>query len=353
MEIKDKLLLKPEDFKPSFKDWSIDSIFNPAAIRLPNKKIMLYVRVAEKPDFKGSKLQFPRIVGGKVEMEKIHKEDVKRIADFVYLKDGTCRLVNISHFRRAILDKTGFFVEEIEQEPIFEGREDYEDYGVEDPRIVKIGNNYLMTYVSVSSKQGVSTSLAVSKDLKNWDRKGIIFVEQNKDVVLFPEKIKGRYAALHRPEGLFKIKTPSIWISYSKDLIYWGDNKSIINPRIHSWENERIGSGSPPIKTKKGWLLIYHGVKGLDENKVYTVGFALLDLKNPEKVIARTSEKAPFLKPGTKYEKKGFFNNIIFPTGIVQDLNKKDLLIYSGAADIYISVKKISIKDILNSMEYY
>ena len=271
----------------------------------------------------------------------------------MYLKDGSCRLPTISHFKKAVLKEEGFSLDEVYQKPIFTGMPGDGDYGVEDPRIIKFGKNYLMTYVSVSTNEGVSTSLAISKDLKNWKRQGIIFREQNKDVVLFPEKIKGKFVAYHRPEGFFEFSRPGIWISYSPDLVYWGRERSIMRPRRSSWDEVRIGAGCPPIRTDKGWLLIYHGVKDVDKKGVYSAGVALIDFKNPEKIIARTPASNPLISPSKKYEEKGFVDNVIFPTGAVLDLNKKDLLIYSGGADSFVSVKKISIKEILKSLEYY
>ena len=226
------------------------------------------------------------------------------------------------------------------------------EFGVEDPRMVKIGNKYLMSYTIVNLKEGVCTSLAISKDLKKWERKGIIFRQQNKDVVLFPEKINGEYVALHRPEGTIEFSKKSIWISHSPDLIHWGREKSIMLSRPGSWGDAWIGSAAPPIKTKKGWLLFYHGVKTLGKKKLYSVGAALLNLKNPEKVIARTSPWTPLIKPTEKYEKKGFIDGVVFPTGAVPDLDGKHVLIFSGGADSVTTVKKLNIKEILDGLEY-
>ena len=350
-----KLLLKPEDFTPSLKGMDVEGAFNPAAIRLPNKKIMLYVRIAEGPH-KLRRYGSPIIVSKKkhkykYKMEKRFRGEVlARKGNVLFLRDGVCRLLNLSHFRKVILNKNGFDVEKIGKNPAFTGLPHDGNLGVEDPRIIKIGGKYLMTYVTASSYEGVSTSLAISKDLENWRREGIIFRQQNKDVVIFPEKIKGKYVALHRPEGFFSFNKPSVWISYSKDLIYWGEDKALFYPRDESWERRRIGVGPPPIKTKEGWLVIYHGVRGEGEKRRYNAGAVLLSLKDPEKVLARTPKTEPLMKPNKAYEKKGYVNNVIFPTGLVRDLNGEDLLIYSGGADSITSVQKMPIKKILNSM---
>ncbi|HLD58870.1 MAG TPA: hypothetical protein VI977_04495 [archaeon] len=356
MTITEKLLLSPKDFNPSFHNWQIDGALNPAAVRLRSGKIVLIARIAERAA-KKDPLVYPVIVSEKhysAGREQIgQKEILKRTGNCVFFKNGTLRLSNISEFRRIFLDSSGFNIEKIEQKPVFTGTHNEGEYGVEDPRITYFRGKYLMTYVAVSHNEGVSTCLAVSKNLHEWKRQGIIFREQNKDVVIFPEKIRGKFVALHRPEGSFYFSRPSIWISYSPDLVFWGREKSIVQPRQKSWESERIGAGTVPIKTPHGWLEIYHGVKKQGRKKIYSAGAMLLDLKNPERVIARSPEQKPLIEPLQDYEKHGFVSNVVFPTAAIPDLNGKDLLLYCGGGDRAISVKKIALKEILNSMEYY
>lgn len=341
--------MAPEFFNPYFKDWKIEGVFNPGAIRRKDKKIELFVRIAETFSSKNL-LEYPVAVPDNkfnYRIEKIPKNEfVEKQGNVITLKDHMHRLSNISHLRKVVLSPDGYHIEKIEQEPVFYPKEIYEEYGVEDPRIVKIKNEYIMSYVSVS-EFGITSSFAKSPDLINWERLGIIFAIENKDCVLFPNKIRGEYVALTRPVGNFSFEKPSIWISYSKDLKYWGKETSIIHTRENSWDYDRIGAGCPPIKTKKGWLLIYHGVN----NNVYSAGAILLDLNNPEKILARTPKNKPLFKPNSKFEKKGFVNNVVFPTGAILDLDKKHLLIYSGTADRYISIKRVLIKDIMNSLE--
>jgi beta-1,2-mannobiose phosphorylase / 1,2-beta-oligomannan phosphorylase len=354
MEIEDRLLLRPEDFEPSFKGWKIEGVLNPGAERMKDGRIILYVRVAEsalghKADKKN---YFCPIMSSKKEYRmqylKIRKKDVIKKGKWgeMYLRDGTCRLPHISHFKRVILSRDGFGIEKIEQKPAFTGIPGEGEYGVEDPRIVRIGKKYYMTYVGVSSNEGVSSYLAESKDLIKWKRLGLIFREQNKDVALFPEKVRGHYVAFNRPESLFEFGKPSIWISYSKDLIFWGKDKNLMRPREGSWEEERLGAGAPPIKTKKGWLAIYHGVQGKDNERTYSAGAVLLDKKNPEKILARSPKNKPLIRPNKKYEQTGYLNNVVFPTDAVLTEDGKELLIYSGGADSIVSVRKIALKDI-------
>jgi len=358
MKIKKKLLLTIKDIKPSFKDLEVRGVLNPAAIRLPNKKIVLYVRIIESPKHKDKTGVICPVIRSemrqKIFYQKIKKDQIlKRNKGMVFLKDGTCRLTTISHLRRVVLDESGFNVEKICDDLNFVGKSGESEYGVEDPRITKIGAVYYMTYVGVSKYDGISTYLASSKDLKKWKRLGLIFREQNKDVVLFPEKIKGKYVALNRPETQFEFSKPGIWISYSPDLDFWGQDKHLIKPILNSWESERVGSGCPPIKTKKGWLMIYHGVELKRGKNIYSAGGVLLDLKNPSNLIARSPSTKPLFKPTDKEDKLGFVNNVVFPTGAVMDLNGEDLLIYSGGADSNINVRKIKLKDILDSLHSY
>lgn len=361
--MKIKLLLGPDNFNPSFEDWKIEGVFNPGAVRMPDKRIVLYARIAESAGSAQQNMRSCPIMSSekeyKVNYQMIHEKDIVKKGKWgeIYLRDGICRLPTISHFKKITLKSDGFNIEEKEQTPIFTGMPGDGDYGVEDSRIILIGDKYYMTYVSVSNYEGVSTSLAVSRDLKNWKRQGIIFREQNKDAVIFPEKIGGKYIALHRPEGFFEFSRPSVWISYSPDLVYWGREKSIFRPRPYAWDEVRIGAGAPPIKTKKGWLVIYHGVKEIKvkkEEKVnYSAGSILLDLKNPEKVLARSPRDLPLFDSNKYFEKEGFLNNIVFPTGAIPTLKGDNLLIYYGATDRYTAVREISFSEIFKKMEYY
>ena len=353
-----KLLIQPKDIKPSFPEWKVVSTINPAAIRRKDGKILMYVRVAEQDEKHTKGGVCPVITsfdGLSVSGEKVKKHELKKKGkEVLYLKDGTCRLMHISHLREVVLDESGMEVLEIDDEPTFTGIVDESDYGVEDPRFTKIGGKYYMTYVGVSKNEGVSTYLAESDDLKNWKRLGIIFREQNKDAILFPEKIDGEYVAFNRPESAFHFSKPGIWVSYSKDLIYWGRDRNVSRPRDDStWENERIGGGCPPIKTKKGWLCIYHGVMNVNNKRTYSAGAMLLNLKHPKRIIARSPPKKPLFSPYAKYEKKGYISNVVFPTAVVPTLDGKDLLIYSGGADSVVTVRKMSIDSIMKSMEYY
>ncbi len=366
-----KLLIKPSDINPSGKEFEVIAVINPAAIRLPNNDIILYARVIEKliKDENEKHYYSPRMIGKekfKIKLDRFNKKLVKEKnrLDFV-LKDGTKRLTFISHLRKVVLDRTGFKIKRIEKKPSFYGLSWDGELGIEDPRITKINDLYVMSYVSLSRNENVSTSYAISNDCINWYRRGVIFSEQNKDVALFPERINEKYIALNRPEGSFEFSSPHIWLSYSKDLEHWGEASSLRLSKKSSWDSGRVGTGPPPIKTEKGWLLLYHGViepkeesgfiKKLKEvfyhkekRIKYAVGAALLDLKNPKKIIAKS--QVPIITPRMKYEKGTFEDkDVVFPTGLI--LDKNDLLIYSGGGDVVTTVKKISLTEILNSLK--
>jgi predicted GH43/DUF377 family glycosyl hydrolase len=147
-------------------------------------------------------------------------------------------------------------------------------------------------------------------------------------VVIFPEKINGRYARLDRPHS--EISPWSIWISYSPDLKYWGESKLIMKPLQYHWDEMKIGPGAPPIKTPRGWLSIYHGVFPTMDGSVYRLGVALHDFKDPSKIIAVGDDW--ILQPEAPYEVTGYVHNVVFTCGAVPEKDGS-VKIYWGGAD--------------------
>jgi predicted GH43/DUF377 family glycosyl hydrolase len=171
----------------------------------------------------------------------------------------------------------------------------------------------------------------------------VLFVPDNKDICIFPEKVGGRYVALHRP-SVSMLGKPDLWIAFSDDLIHWGGHECVMRVRRGLWDSARIGCGPPPIRTDRGWLEIYHG----SDNHSYCLGAVLLDTSDPRKVLAR-SEK-PLLAPEAPYEKKGFFDNVVFANG--QILRPDGTLwIYYGAADRVMAGCEITVREVLKSLE--
>lgn len=376
---KESVLIRPEDIKPSSPEFEILGTFNPGAARLPNGDIILYIRVWEKLKKTEDENYFysPRMIGKdkyKIIIDKFEKKLAINHSDFdVQFKDGTKRLTFISHFRIVLLDKSGFKIKWIDDKPSFCGLEWDGELGVEDPRITKIGELYVMTYVSLSRTENVSTSYAISNDCIKWFRRGVIFSEQNKDVVIFPELIDKEYVAIQRPEGSFEFSPPHMWLTYSKDMELWGRQHPLIINKKGDWDSGKVGAGAPPIKTEKGWLLIYHSILAAKRKRViedlidrmelsecisgditskdniYCAGAALFDLNDPKKLIAKS--KVPILFPIKKHEIADFGDlRVIFPTGLILSEDGNDLLIYSGAGDKVTSVKKVSLNKIFKKL---
>ena len=253
-----------------------------------------------------------------------------------------------SHLGYAIFDESLNLLERLE-EPCFGPHLKLWEMSIEDPRLTELEGAVYLTYVvtptpsppgAVRRRLGIPkpmqatprTALARVEDFHEFTRMGVItpYDADERDVVLFPEKIQGRYAAIHRPSNWvgpgYPVARPSMWFAFLDGLpgrMY--DHKVIMEPE-QPWEGKKIGAGPPPIRTGAGWLLIYHGV---DPNHVYRAGAALLDLEEPWKVIARTPE--PILEPEEEYERVGDVPNVVFPEGAV--VVGDELIVFYGAAD--------------------
>jgi len=219
----------------------------------------------------------------------------------------------------------------------------YEEKGIEDPRITIIDGICYVMYTAVGSC-GPRIALAKTHDYVNYERIALVSEPGNKDGILFPRKINGRYARLDRPIGLGK---GSIWISYSPDLVNWGDSEVVITPRDGYWDDFRVGASVTPIETDEGWLEIYHGVRMTRPGRagpIYRIGIAVLDLDDPSKVIRRSDQ--PILSPREDYERIGDVGNVCFACGAVVSDNG-EVKIYYGAADTSICIATCTLDQIL------
>lgn len=201
----------------------------------------------------------------------------------------------------------------------------YVEWGIEDPRVTKIAGKYYLTYTGFSKYMPLVV-LAETSDFKDFKIIGPITEPSNKDAYLFPEKINGYYWKIDRPSGEDK---SDIWINRSPDLIHWGGNEFVAEKEPGTWEASKIGGSTPPIKTKDGWLMLYHGVRGFGISYLYKVGAMLLDLNEPWKVIGKTKE--PLLIPEYDYERIGDVSNVIFTNGWIVEDNGDINIYYSGA----------------------
>jgi predicted GH43/DUF377 family glycosyl hydrolase len=243
-------------------------------------------------------------------------------------------------------------------QPIYTPRESFEQKhrpeagsGCEDPRLTKIGNKIYMCYTAFDSyiPRIALTWIWVKDFLKkqwNWARPVLISPADlnDKDAFVFPERVNGRYMIIHRVGH-------DIDYSFCESLDFkegdWFEEHRWIYLRKGWWDGRKLGAAAPPIKTKEGWIMLYHGIS--EEDDVYRVGAVLLDLKNPIKILGRTPD--PILEPETLYEKKGLVSNVVFPCGNVILGNK--LFVYYGGADQVVCVAIVSIDQLLKILKLY
>jgi len=294
-------------------------------------------------------------------------------------------------------------------EPVLKPTESYERKGVEDPRVTKIGDVYYLLYTAFDGRDA-RIAYAVSKNLKDWEKKGIISPSfsvsearklvrikkyrdkwkhqeiygtriclWDKDAVLFPEKIDGKFVMLHRflPDiqivkfrSFRELQSNNFWRRYVENLSEGEDKISLY--RRYDWEDGHIGAGAVPIKTRRGWLLIYHAVELGEGNffsnffrkivydiegyfhrirrkrlpLIYHAGVALLNLKKPEEEVARL--KKPLFSPRHSWEKEGDINDVVFPEGC--SVNGDKLKIYYGCSDSRIGVAEMSLKGLMDEL---
>ncbi len=267
---------------------------------------------------------------------------------------------------------------EIEKDPILFPLPD--EYGkCNDPRVTYIDGWYYLCYCSdpdpyyyndqtggAEKYEGIYLCIAKSKDLHNWER---IYKSEpdNRNAVIFPEKINGLYARLDRPfrRGYREQAGHDIWISYSPDMEFWGKHDMILSYKEVEWAKEKIGAAAPPIKTDKGWLVLFHGAEFLDPfpdpnghyeewrwmgkpegfGMVYRCGVMLLDLNDPTKILGRY--KNPIMEINASYEKDTYYRpNVVFPCGIIPEDNG-EIKIYYGASDTHIAVATAKIDELV------
>jgi predicted GH43/DUF377 family glycosyl hydrolase len=340
-----RCLLRPEDVPPSQDELSVVGVFNPAAVATA-EGVVLLVRVAEVAAEKRSGwIALPRwdVAAGRVLIDWAPETDVIRDdARCVRFKStGLVRLTFASHLC-IMRSRDGLTIDGIEPARILPASE-MEEFGIEDPRATRIGDVFYFTYVGVS-RHGPATALASTRDFKSFQRHGIIFCPDNKDVVLFPEKIGDRYFAIHRPSTSTLLARPQMWIASSGDLLNWGGHTFLFGG-TQNWEIGRVGAGAPPIRTKHGWLELYHGNdRRHGEIGVgrYSGGLLLLNADEPWQIRGASGA---VLVPEADFERRGFVPEVVFPTGIVEQGDS--VLVYYGAADTVTGVAEFRMRDLL------
>lgn len=345
---KNNPIIRPEAVKPYLDGCEVIGAFNAALASFKGETVLL-LRIAERPVQKSKDqltVTFYNHEKKRLEMHDICKDDERYdFSDEREVRDNVKRdgsfsfLTSISYLRIArSCDGIHF---EIDDKPFIFPSTEYETLGIEDPRITQIGDEYYIYFTSVSN-YGICEEMVRTTDFEHIERMGIIFSPENKDVVIFPEKIGGKYYALNRPVPK-ATGNPEIWISESQNLQYWGNHKRLMGLRPKSWDSTRIGAGAVPIKTPEGWLEIYHGATA--ENR-YCLGAVLLDLSDPTKIISRG--KLPIMEPEESYETEGFFGNVVFTCGALCENGMVRL--YYGVSDSAVAYAQIKLSDILDML---
>ncbi|QQE77734.1 glycoside hydrolase family 130 protein [Alicyclobacillus sp. SO9] len=341
-------LVQPSDIEPHLEQSEVIGAFNAGTAKLRNETILL-LRVAERPVSSDnehvSAVWYDPDAQGLRTLEFNLNDEALDFRDSRVIryknKSQWSYLTSVSYLRVARSTDGRHFI--VDKEPLLFPNNRYEAFGVEDPRITQIEGRFYITY-SVVSTEGVGVGLAETEDFVTVRRHGLIFPPENKDVVLFPERVNGKFFALHRPVPS-GVGQPEVWIAQSDNLEHWGNHQHLIGLREGRWDSRRMGAGAVPIKTDKGWLEIYHGA---DHNDRYCMGALLLDVNNPAKVIARSDE--PILTPTEPYETEGFFGNVVFSCGAVVEDDVVKL--YYGVADTAMACAQFSLREILDSLTY-
>lgn len=342
-------LITPADVKPYHDNFEVIGAFN-AGVAKYGDEILLLLRVAERPISDDPGIVIAPVFdseSNRLDLIKLRTDDDRydfsdpRVIRDKTKSDSFAYLTSISYIRIARSKDGHHFT--IDDKPFVYPSNKLETFGIEDPRVTQIGDTYYI-YFSAVSPVGIGESMVSTKDFVNVTHHGMIFGPDNKDVLIFPEKVNGKHYALHRPTTK-SIGMPEIWIAESDNLLYWGNHKHLLGLRPGMWDSGRIGGGAVPFRTERGWLELYHGAT---PDHRYCMGGVLLDLNDPTKVIARSDK--PILEPETDYEKKGFFGDVVFSCGV--HVEGDVVKMYYGVSDTSMACAELSLQAILDSLKY-
>jgi beta-1,2-mannobiose phosphorylase / 1,2-beta-oligomannan phosphorylase len=364
----DQLIFRPDDvdlarspLRSGLKDTKtfVLGAFNPGLCRLANGNLLLMVRVAEALSSpvvgdqayairweKDNQFTTDAWPLSSIDMQDPRKFKIKGYAFPVYA------LTSLSWLLPVELNPDGSGVEQIHYDKIISPKATSQEYGIEDPRISVIDGRYYMTTCCVSAERH-STMLYDSGNGLDYVCRGILLDHQNKDMLLFEGKIKGAYCALTRPLGECYFASPpssdwhpgaGIHISTSPDLLYWKPcDKSFLRARRSSVSNVKIGGGTPPVLTRDGWLMIYHGVENNGAAGIYRSFWALLDADDPVKIL-RLEDDPPLLESAAgltaEISHQVYIKDIVFTTGIA--VHGDDFILASGESDLACRITIIS-----------
>jgi predicted GH43/DUF377 family glycosyl hydrolase len=223
-----------------------------------------------------------------------------------------------------------------------------EHWGIEDPRITRVGDEYFIVYTGFSMG-GPLVCLATTRDFVTFERRGVLASPEDKDAALFPVQFGDRWALLHRPSPVMAGLGAHIWLSWSPDLRHWGDSRVLLPARRGGWwDANKVGLGPPPLRTDHGWLLCYHGVRITASGSIYRLGLAMLDIDDPRRVVYRGDEWV--FGPSTAYERAGDVPDVVFPCGWILRDDGDTLDMYYGAADSAIGLATASLGDLIDHL---
>lgn len=365
---KDIIIFSPEDVDLSqsplrngiSEETYVLGAFNPGLTRLPNGNLLMMVRIAEalKKNIRDDKLLVIRkpvksnFIIEEFDLIKFHTSDPRKYLSKEYTHTKVYALTSYSWLLPVELSMDGLEIIKIHYEKIILPQESYHEYGIEDGRITKIDNRYYMTACCVGSERQI-TALYVSDNGLDYKNLGIILDHQNKDMVLFPEKIGDYYYALTRPLGdhyfisspfTNLLTGPSINIAQSPDLLHWKPLESpLISLKKNTSITKKLGAGSPPILTNNGWLILFHGVENCDEVGCYNTYWALLDKNDPSIILKMNFENSILEANGeltNKLTDPKYVENVVFTTGIDEFDDK--YIVASGELDLYCRITHIS-----------
>ena len=339
-------LVTPKDVNPWIDGWEVMCAFNAGVIEYGDEVLML-MRLAERSVSHDSNKVLVPVLDCEAATPRLKVLEFSASDPGINLSDprvicfpDRLYLTSISHLRLARSRDGRHFT--VDPQPALAPDRPYEEFGLEDPRITRIGKTYYVVYKGVSAN-GITQCLASTRDFVNWTKHGIIFCPENMDGMVFPSKVRGKYVALHRPQPKM-IGAPNMWIAYSDNLVHWGEHKLLLACNTGTWEGGRIGGGAVPFLTDKGWIEIYHAATPDDH---YCLGAILLDAEYPEKLLAKTP--APILAPEAPYETSGFKPNVVFTCGAI--VRGDVVSIYYGAADESMAGADLSLSEILAALE--
>ncbi|MEM9414636.1 MAG: glycosidase [Planctomycetota bacterium] len=332
-------LLSPNDLEPSDPRMRVVGVFNPGVVDVGGRTAIL-ARVVEQPvEARDGFFPSPRYGEGGLCIDWLACDDCDTDdpRTLVSKTTGRVRLRFVSHLRLFWAEHSGpgYAASAAEALRIMPAGP-HELYGIEDPRITRIDDTYHITYVGVSPF-GVCTMLMQTRDFGTFERQGVMLPPDNKDVLLFPERVGGRYAMLHRPMPSMNFAPPRVWFAQSDDRVSWGGHRPVEGVSMGGAFRDRAGGSTPPILTERGWLVLVHGSDkqpGDGGAGVYSAGAVILDRDEPWHVVARTPE--PFMRPEHDFEKRGFVDNVVFPTAAIVRNNRLD--VFYGAADGHVGV---------------